>query len=687
MAAPAREAFAAGWAISGGPMTERIRVASTTAVRLAIESADDPDALKVTIDLGRLEGMWALLFQRREEQQAAHIKAVRSEWRSLIDRDVLAAAVDRLRGLLGLGEADRDHSIRADALAAAQAMLHALRDLTGWHALRDKLTDAIRAGRAEGMVNAVAIAAEQTAVLGLDWNIAFRDAYDSLARLDEIWTDTDGWLAKTLDRATADLGSTLADAAEQGLSREEMIDAGMDILTADRDAVAFVTDWAMTTAADQGALSLYASEGVSQIDIISAGDGRVCPACLDAEAKSPWTMGDQPPMPLHPLCVVGSTRVAVPGRVVPADIADRLAPDPTHAGVSDFGEIGSSATSAVTGAGSDFGRANVGAVAVRDYVGDVVIVRTASGKELTATPNHPVATRLGWVPIAELKVGDHVLSSTRSEWSSFSGPHVDDVPPRIEEVAESFPVTLGPVPTSSEDFHGDGAGSNVHVVRTDGFLWDRGEPGSQQHVGEPDLGGGYVAGYASFSVERSAHEFLMGAPDSAPRGVGSFGEARSFLRAGGRHADVHGGTAIAGLNPSPAQPDADGSAPDAERLRQGLLALPGQVAGDQRRSVHRDVLAAHVALAGIPERNVGSLEARIDHTPADAEGFCERTLTLASDVTSDEVVNIELQRFSGHVYNLETVEGWYVANGILTHNCRCTYAADVDLAHFASWFT
>lgn len=25
----------------------------------------------------------------------------------------------------------------------------------------------------------------------------------------------------------------------------------------------------------------------------------------------------------------------------------------------------------------------------------------------------------------------------------------------------------------------------------------------------------------------------------------------------------------------------------------------------------------------------------------------------------------------GHVYNLETVGGWYVAGSILTHNCRC----------------
>jgi hypothetical protein len=306
MAAPAREAFAVGWALSGGPMTERIRVASTAAVRLACESAADPDTLKATIDLGRLEGMWALLFQRREEQQASHIDAVRDEWRKLIIRDAVAATVDQLRQYLGLGEASdpERRSIRDHALAAARAMLHALRDLSGWQRLRDKLKDAIRTGRAEGMVNAVAVAADRSAAFGLDWNISFQHAYDSLRHLDDIWADTDGWLAKTLDRATGDLGHVLADAAEQGLPREEMIDAGMDVLTSttDRDAVAFTVDWAMTTAADQGALALYASEGVASADWITAGDGRVCETCSSNESGSPWLLTEFPLMPSHPAC-------------------------------------------------------------------------------------------------------------------------------------------------------------------------------------------------------------------------------------------------------------------------------------------------------------------------------------------------------------------------------------------------
>ncbi|MFE2969910.1 2'-5' RNA ligase family protein [Streptomyces sp. NPDC059340] len=301
IAAPAREAFAAGWALSGGPMTERVKAASRAAVQTAIEHADDPRIFEVTIDLGKLEGMWALLFQRREEQQATHTGLVASAWRELINRDAVAAMVDRYRQRAGLTEGMSDFA--AEALAAAKSMLQALADLSGWTKLRGMLQDAIRAGRAEGMVNAVAIAAENTSRIGLDWNIGFQHAYESLERLDEIWADADSWLGRTVDRAAADLGRTLAQGAEDGASRDEMIDAAMDVLTGtDIDSVAFVVDWAMTTAAGQGALSLYRSEGVLSVSWITAGDGRVCATCLDNEAGSPWPITDFPLMPTHPVC-------------------------------------------------------------------------------------------------------------------------------------------------------------------------------------------------------------------------------------------------------------------------------------------------------------------------------------------------------------------------------------------------
>ena len=37
----------------------------------------------------------------------------------------------------------------------------------------------------------------------------------------------------------------------------------------------------------------------------------------------------------------------------------------------------------------------------------------------------------------------------------------------------------------------------------------------------------------------------------------------------------------------------------------------------------------------------------------------------------DEVLDVEVKLYTGHVYNLQTSTGWYIANNIISHNCRC----------------
>ncbi|MFJ6215011.1 hypothetical protein ACIQGZ_16995 [Streptomyces sp. NPDC092296] len=290
----AREAFAAGWAASGGPLTERVRDACAAAVALAAENADDPDVLKATVDLGRLEGMWALLVARREDQQAHHAEAVTAAWRRLLDRADLAAGVQRFRWQHGLTEADRDDELRAAALAAALAMLRGLAAEPGWGDLRDTLRDAIRVGRAEGMVDAVALAADRAHAAGLDWGAAFQQAYDSLEHLDSLAADADRWLAALVDRAAAALARLLA-----GSPAGEAEGAEAEAASA---AAGFIVDWAMTTAAAGGALHLYQQHGATGVDVVTVGDGRVCAACADAEAGGPWPIVSAPLLPLHPLC-------------------------------------------------------------------------------------------------------------------------------------------------------------------------------------------------------------------------------------------------------------------------------------------------------------------------------------------------------------------------------------------------
>lgn len=306
-----REAYADGWARSGGPLTDRVKAGCTAAVELACRRPGDPGVLEATLRLGSLEGTWALVYQRRDELIAKHSAVMQGAWRAAVAGLDIGSLVHQVRTALGLRETAAPDAVTKAKQAARDAALTLLAWLPAtraWQRLRDAMRDALRSGRAEGAADAIAIAGEATGQIGMDFDLAFVHAYDALANLGQLWADADGWLGKMVGRAADELGRVLGDLAAQGASFEEMLAAAGSVLDgADGDAVEFVTDWALTTGLAQGALSLYASEGVTAVDWITAGDSRVCPTCDANEAGSPYLVSDFPSMPDHPRCRCASS--------------------------------------------------------------------------------------------------------------------------------------------------------------------------------------------------------------------------------------------------------------------------------------------------------------------------------------------------------------------------------------------
>jgi hypothetical protein len=289
-------------------MTERVQQACDIAVALACEHATDPAILEVTLHLGKLEGMWAQLFARREKLIAQYTATVTTAWRQLIRPRLFRDGLHTLRQQLGLTEAttdqqERDEEIKAAALAAARSMLQGLPLTPGWAQVRQSLRDALAAGQAEGILGAVAIAAERAGRDGLDWDAGFARAYQQLERLDTLWSQAETWLSRLVERAVVDLARALAAKATAGAGYDDMLDASSEELDGDDvDAVDFTTDWAMTTAMGTGAMGLYQLQNLLAVNWITAGDGRVCAACQANEDSSPWPLDAAPECPAHPRC-------------------------------------------------------------------------------------------------------------------------------------------------------------------------------------------------------------------------------------------------------------------------------------------------------------------------------------------------------------------------------------------------
>lgn len=352
------------------------------------------------------------------------------------------------------------------------------------------------------------------------------------------------------------------------------------------------------------------------VELVTAGDEKVCPRCEALEGQVFSYAEVIGLIPLHVNCLPGDSFVSPIGRIA--------------------------------------------ATSKRTYEGDLIVIRTATGNELKATPNHPVLTDRGWVGIQFLNKGSRVVCYGGGDFVfSRTGHDYKHVPTRIEDVTEAFAKfgSLVRVPLNPVDFHGDGVGDYVDVVYSNSPLkGDRFDVSFLQKAAEVavQFRNLYLCAFKSLST---AYFFGTTALTSSYRGVGRFGENLSFV----------GGQSL----PVPLQVPVIGSSVGSGDL--GLSLFGGH-------STPENSCAKPVGLYDLGGSHRFGLgtdgdsffhEKASDASAAYFEPFSEVAKRLPFPVVFDDVVSVERVAFSGHVYNLETSAGCYVANNIVTHNCRC----------------
>ncbi len=430
-----------------------------------------------------------------------------------------------------------------------------------------------------------------------------------------------------IDETTRDgLRKVLQEGQERGYSDQQIADGvpkdgfgGVDglYLNTWKHRAETITRTELSTAQVEASLDRYAATGlVSQVEIVEATD--TDDACAARNGKR--VLLTARPGLLHPNCLPGDALV--------------WAPD-------------------VVGA------------SIRKFEGEMVVLRTAADDLLTCTPNHPVLTDRGWLAAGALREGEYVFRRAAGEGELLvDALHDDHVPARIEEVARALLVAgrgaALTVPGASPQFHGDGRPGDVHVVWANGSPEHKvpaseGEPLVQLQVERGDAQAVPLAGPGAGEpfFERdgaSTHSVMRRAGDGA-----------ALLRGRAPHPQPHRLGSGAG-QPGRLDPLRGGSGRDvvlradagtghplvhveaAQRGGVGVLAPPHVVSGGAQLPVQRGGAEPNLLRYG-------------------AEG----SYLSVAPVQVTEVRHVD---FSGHVYNLETRNGWYVAQGIITHNCR-----------------
>jgi SPP1 gp7 family putative phage head morphogenesis protein len=370
--------------------------------------------------------------------------------------------------------------------------------------------------------------------------------------------------------------------------------------------------------------------GVDTMVWQTAEDQLVCDECGGNDGEE-YAIDEVPDCPAHPNCLPGDTLVASGGGIT--------------------------------------------AVSKRVYRGDLVVIKTASGNSLSCTPNHPILTDCGWLPARLLDEGANVVSSLVGNYVGLSDIDHEHVPASIHDVTETFRrlphVFTTPMPVTAPDFHGDGEGSEVAVIWADGLLRNSLDAFNFEKIFEDRFVGSRFAeafergSMPTALVERTLASTCSGVRSSALPLSSSSGHLTPLQKLG----FLPSSNVSLGFLQKPS----NNKSTDSEALSQGQFGRSFNVQ-PSNIALHDDS-----SMTSWSDGNSCLPQATRDGAPASDPNLASDLIARFPGVIAlDKVVSIEVVPFSGHVYNLQTETNWYVAAGIITHNCRCWLSPSVN---------
>lgn len=426
--------------------------------------------------------------------------------------------------------------------------------------------------------------------------------------------------------AMARIDKSLTQGIALGLNPREVANMTRDAFGKNLSRAMTVSRTEMLRAARQSTLRHYQenSHAVTRWRWVAALDSRTCMACVMLHGRV-FQLDEHPGN--HPNCFIAGTVVSGPE------------------------VVGSTA---------------------RWYSGPVVEVETALGHRFTVTPNHPILTSQGWVAAGLLHEGSDVVSAPFGERPFGEiDPNEYHAPSLIEDVAKTFgsaaTVTTRRMPTTAMDFHGDGIGSEVQVVRTSGLLRDTlnaavKQPALDQEFSRTDS---QLQSFDRLSALDLLTKRMLATANSIMGGSDIPGV---FFGRSCRHHQAVGLNEVATLDTGLLQATDDDGPRNTETIRDGLLGFSGSVALDDAVDINAKSRAI------VAQDNTTLTENAVDHFLGDTITAAEFLTRYAGVIRLDKVVEVRRFPFTGHVYNLHTKGGWYIANGIVAHNCRCAMA-------------
>lgn len=338
--------------------------------------------------------------------------------------------------------------------------------------------------------------------------------------------------------------------------------------------------------------------------------------------------------------------------------------------------------------------------------GLMVTLTTAAGRVLTVTPNHPVFTDQGWVAAETLNVGSNLvcydgldagnirpamrLSSVDTEIGH--DPDIEDMPLRIDECFDAATQNRSSARMVSRvvDFNSEPVNCDVEAIAINGDLLANLKAPVSQPLGQilfelsdvelelllsecspPEL---LVSQFEHSIGVPSGHSFSGNSSSTFDRGVPSTQESSVGMTTDWDSGldeitldNVRRNAQLLGDGPTRAASNVwidDEPRIDFDSFGFGPQQLSSSSLGNRLGIVSKS-----------PARCVGDIkqlsalpEATANGHRAATENCSDFDRGLSASISLDNVINIEFNVLAGHVYDLTTANGWFVAEGIIVHN-------------------
>lgn len=256
------------------------------------------------------------------------------------------------------------------------------------------------------------------------------------------------------------------------------------------------------------------------------------------------------------------------------------------------------------------------------YSGPAIEIIFSSGRRLSVTPNHPIVTVNGFVEAGRLNKGDYVVCSCASNpftsQISNNNSSISTIRDVFESISKYPSMNTRSMPSTSEDFHGDGRFINgdIDVVFPDSLLLSDIESSGSEHISKDILGIGSELGIIPFSCDSSLTRSFIWLRNALGSDVSSRDQVVSSGLIKLLPPQKHGFRSSSGCNSNLFE------------------------SANYSRSTTLEVISEFL------NRHPGIIE-------------------------TDEIICINIFPYHGYVYDLQSISTFLLANGVLTSNCRC----------------